>query len=198
MFPACSGRPPCRWAASRVLLTGRRTPALSRSLMHWPGREESQRRRRPGNRALSDPHTSAPNSIPPQGIPPGRCVTTEYAREPSPAASKKRTTPRSADHHLGRAESESEVIGLPPWILRRSGRRGNGLLRSRAGIAVSPPGRNSLWSWCKTSTEFSGRAVGDEAGNPRATATRVGTEVQDRCPDLPPSPVRRQLHHSFP
>ncbi len=37
-----------------------------------------------------------------------------------------------------------------------------------AGLAVY-----SLWSWCKTSTEFSGRAVGDEAGNLTARAVRT-------------------------
>src|SRR5690242_12921389 len=40
-----------------------------------------------------------------------------------------------------------------------------------------PAGRrtdgDSLWNWCKTSTEHSGRAVGDEAGNPTARAVGI-------------------------
>src|SRR3954471_21773681 len=40
-----------------------------------------------------------------------------------------------------------------------------------------PAGRrtdgDSLWSWCKTSTENSGRAVGDEAGSPTARAVGI-------------------------
>src|SRR5690606_40703439 len=39
------------------------------------------------------------------------------------------------------------------------------------------PGRRAdgvcLWSWCKTSTEHSGRAVGDEAENPTARAVGI-------------------------
>jgi len=45
--------------------------------------------------------------------------------------------------HLAQAAqcAGADVIGIPPWILRPSGRRGNGLLRSRAGKEDSPPGR---------------------------------------------------------
>jgi IS605 OrfB family transposase len=51
-----------------------------------------------------------------------------------------------------------------------------------------PSGRRAggvrLWSWCKTSTENSGRAVGDEAENPTARAVGIplvyGGEVRKR------------------
>ncbi|WP_326791626.1 hypothetical protein OHA79_03030 [Streptomyces sp. NBC_00841] len=55
-------------------------------------------------------------------------------------------------YHINRAVAEYELVGLgpaparvplhliPPWILRPSGRRGNGLLRSRARAAISRQG----------------------------------------------------------
>ncbi|MFJ3931302.1 hypothetical protein, partial [Streptomyces sp. NPDC090029] len=54
-------------------------------------------------------------------------------------------------------------------------------------------------SWCKTSTEFSGRAVGDEAENPTARAVGIpllheGEEVNECNPNgqwgwLPDAPA---------
>ncbi|SFY35178.1 nuclear transport factor 2 family protein [Streptomyces atratus] len=42
------------------------------------------------------------------------------------------------------AEELPAIHRIPPWILRPSGRRGIGLLRSRARSGVSPPGRKAV------------------------------------------------------